>query len=279
MSTLEVTVDNPTLSDAVVIVFFSFACLGIVISWIIKGIYIYFRKDGVFRKSSPWFSFLTLFGIDLILSALIFYGLTYTTFTCFAYAWTLAIGCGMCLSNVFIKSYRIFRIFKNPEAKAVSISDKEIFVFTAAVVIVEIILLSIYSFCSGLLGPQVIQSSKDVYYKFRICLVPSKAVQLTFLIIIYVFNLTILLAIALLAFLTRKIDNSYSEAQGIAYTVYCTIMFQIIFLPLFYASGNSTGSAMTRYTLNAIIILLICYLSMIFLFSGKIARKYKQKQE
>ena len=267
------------MNDAIVIVFFTFAVLGILISWILKGIYIYYRKSRLFRKSSPWFSFLTLLGIDLIFLALIFYGLTYTTFICFAYAWSLAIGSGLCLANIFIKSYRILRIFKNPQAKALSISDRELFVFTALVVLVEIILLSIYSFSSGLLGPQVIQSSHDIYYKFRICLAPSKAIQICFLIIIYTFNLFILLAVALVAFLTRKIDNSYSEARGIAYTVYCTILFQIVFLPLFYTSGDSTGSAMTRYTLNGIIILLTCYFSMIFLFCGKIVQKYKQKEE
>ena len=279
MNSVEVQVDNPTLSDAIVAVFFSFAVLGIAISCILKGIFIYYRKSRLFRKSSPWFSFLTLLGIDFIFSAVISYGTTYTTLTCFYYAWALTIGCGLCLANIFIKSYRIFRIFKNPKAKAISISDTELLVFTAVVLISEIVLLSIYSFSSGLLGPQVIQSSHNIYYKFRICLAPSKAVQLCFLVLIYSFNLFILLAIALLAFLSRKIDNSYSEARGISYTVYGTILFQIIFLPLLYTSGDSTDSSMTRYTLNGIIILLTCYLAMIFLFCDKVIQQFKQKQE
>lgn len=276
---LEVSVNNPTLNDAIVDVFFSLAVLGILLSCTLKIICIYYRKSRVFRKSSPWLSFLILLGLDLIFSSQIYYGMTYTTFTCFMYAWTLALGSGLCLSNIFVKIYRIFRIFKNPKATALHISDQDLLILTSIVLGVEIILLSIYSFSSGLLGPRVIQSSSEIYYKFRICLAPSEAIQKCFLILIYSFNLLILLSIAVLAFLTRKIDNSYSEARGIAYTVYTTILFQIIFLPLFYITGDAAGSAMTRYTLNGIIILLTCYHSMIFLFYDKIYGQFKLKKE
>ena len=219
-----------------------------------------------------------LLGIDLILVAFIFYGMTYTTTTCFLYTWLLTIGSGLCLSSVFVKSYRIFRIFRNVEAKAILISDKALFYFTISVLVIEIGLLSIYSFVSGLLGPEVIQSTNDLYYKYRICQVPSDAIQLAFTILIYSFNAFILISVALLAFLTRKIDNSYSEAKSMAYAVYCTLLFQIIFLPLVYTSTDSTDSAMTRYVITGIIILCTSYMIIIFLFSSKIYELIKSKR-
>lgn len=267
---IEVSVDNPSLNDAIVDVFFSFTVLGILLSCFIKGFFIYHRKDRSLRKSSPWFSFLILLGLDFILVAFIFLGMTYTTTTCFLYAWLITIGCGMCLANIYVKNYRIYRIFKNPEAKALSISDKELFTFTSVVMFVEIVLLSIYSFSSGLLGPKVIQSSNDIYYKYRICRVPSDTVQIALTIIIYTFNMGILLCVAVLAFLTRHIDNSYSEARRVAYTIYSALLFQIIFLPLLYTAGDSTGGAMTRYCVTGIIVLCSSYLTMAFLFSDKI---------
>lgn len=273
----EVSVDNPTFDDAIVTVFFAFDILALLVSFSIKICFIYFRNDRIIRKSSPWISFMILLGIDLVLIGFIFYGMTYTTTTCFLFAWLLTIGCGLCLASIFLKSYRIFKIFKNAEATAVSISDKDLFYFTGAVIAIELILLSIYSFVSGILGPEVIQSSSDIYYKYRICLVPSDAIQICFTILIYSFNALILFSVALLAFLTRKIDNSYSEARSIAYAVYCTILFQVIFLPLVYTASNSTGSAITRYAVTGIIILCTCNMIIIFLFGEKVYELIKSK--
>lgn len=275
---LEVSVDNPTFNDAIVDVFFAFDVLALILSLLIKVLFIYHRKNRLVRKSSPWFSFLVLIGIDMILVGFIFYGMTYTTTTCFLYTWLVTLGCGLCLSSIFAKSYRIFRIFKNSAATALSISDKDLFYVTGVVLVIEIILLSIYSFSSGILGPVVVQSTSDIYYKYRVCLVPSRAIQITFTILIHAFNIIILILIAILAFLTRNIDNSYSEARSIAYAVYCTILFQIIFLPLVHTSKNSTDSAMTRYIIIGIIILCTCYLIMIFLFGEKVYKLLKNKK-
>lgn len=272
---LEVSVDNPTLSDAIVAVFFSFDILALVLSCLIKFLFIYYRHDRIIRKSSPWFNFMILLGIDFILVGFIFYGMTYTTTTCFLYAWLVTLGSGLCLSSVLVKSYRIYRIFKNVEAKALTISDKDLFYFTGIIITIEIILLSIYSFVSGVLGPVVIQSTSDIYYKYRICQVPSDAIQITFTILIYSFNVSILISVSFLAFLTRKIDNSYSEARSIAYAVYCTLLFQIIFLPLVYTANDSTDCAITRYTVTGIIILCTSYLIIIFLFAGKVYKLLK----
>ena len=144
--------------------------------------------------------------------------------------------------------------------------------------ILEIILLSIYSFVSGVLGPKIIQSGSDIFYKYRICSVPSEAIQITFTILIYSFDALILISVSFLAFLTRKIDNSYSEAKSISYAVYCTLLFQIIFLPLVYTAGDSTDSAMTRYIVTGIIILCTSYLIIFFLFTGKVYELIKSKK-
>lgn len=272
------TIDNPTLNDAIVVVFFSFAVLAIIGSVVLAGIFFHYRQDKLLRRSSPAFNYLIILGMDLIFISLIFYGLTYTSATCFLYAWLLAIGVGLCLSSILVKSYRIYRIFKNSEATALILSDGKLFKFIGLILFCEIVLLSLYSFVSGLLGPVVIQSSSDVFYKYRICLVPSPAIQVTFLLLIYLFNFLILISIALFAFLTRKIDDSYSEARGIAYAVYCTILFQIIFLPLLYTTQDSTSSAMTRYTVTGIIILGNGYLLLIFLFGEKLYKLLRKKQ-
>lgn len=270
-----VSISNPSFDDAIVVVFFSLAVLGILVSCLLKMVFIIYRNEKMIRKSSPLFNFLILIGIDLVLVSLIFYGLEYTTATCFLYAWLLAIGTGLILANIFVKSYRIYRIFRNTEAVALSIPEQQLFAFICGVLLVEIGLLSIYSFASGLLGPQVIQSSSDIYYKYRICLVPSQGLQLSMLISIYLFNLAILLSVALLAFLSRGIDNSLSESRGIAYTVYNTLLFQLTFLPLIYTAQDSAGSALVRYALTGMIILFSCYTALTFLFYDKIVAIFR----
>lgn len=248
-------------------VFFSFAVTGIVAAWLIGAAMVAFRKDPEIRKASPLIGFTILVGIQLILCSLIFAGFTYTRWTCFVIAWSLLLGCGLILGGMLAKMWRIYRIFTNSEAKAVQLSDAKVALITGAVVLVELVLLTLYSFPSGLLGPEVIQSTSDVYYRYRICKVPSHGYQLAWVIVIYVVNGIFVAALAVLSFLTRKIDSSYSEARSTSTAIHSVLSSLLTFLPLIYTSHNSTNSILTQYTVTGIVELLsvYCLLGAIFI--------------
>lgn len=265
-------IDNPSLSDAVVAVFFSLAIASLIVSVAMKVVLIVYRRKRELRRSSPWIGFFMLLGVDLVLVSLIFSGFTYTTWTCFSITWNLVIGCGLIIGGMLAKSWRIYRIFTNTRAQAISVSDAQMFAVIGGVMVIEVCLLAVYSFPSGLLGPEVVQSSSDIYYRYRTCVVPSPGYQLAMTITFYSVNGLLVLALALLSFATRKIDANYSEARVTTITIYAIITQLLIFLPLIYLSTNSTDCAQVKYAVTAIIEILASWCLMGLLFLPKIWR-------
>lgn len=263
----EIPIVNPSFDYAVVVVFFSLAVVELLWSWLIVGALIAFRQEPEIRKSSPLIGFSIILGINLVLVSLIFSSFTFTTWTCFVIAWSLLLGCGLIIGGMLAKSWRIYRIFTNPDARALRLNDSKVALITGSVLVMELVLLVLYSFPAGLLGPQVFQSTSDIYYKYRICTVPDAGYQLAWLIVIYTANGLIVLSLAWLSFLTRRVDSAFSEAKSTSLAIYTCTALLLIFLPLLYTSQNSTNSILTQYAVMAIVVLCstACLLGVIFM--------------
>ncbi len=267
---VEIPVVNPNFEYAIVVVFFSFSVTGLIFSWLIFIAFIIYRNEPEIRKSSLLIGFGIKLGIDLLFNALISSGVTYTTSICFSITWSLLLGCGLIIGGMLAKTWRIYRIFTNPDAKAIQLTDKRLAIIASFVVALELLLLALYSFPSGLLGPKVVQSTSDIYYRYRICMVPSEAYQLTWIIIIYAVNGTIVVILAILTFLTRKVDAAFSESKSNSLSIYTIISLLIIFLPLLYTSQDSTNSIITQYTVMGIIILCSGYFLLLVVFMPRL---------
>jgi hypothetical protein len=275
----EVQVDNPTLSDAVVAVFFSFAIAEIVVSLVLKVIFIGFHRDREIRRISPLFCTLVLVGCDMVLSSLILLGFTYTTATCYLMAWQMALGPGLIIGSMLARSYRIYRIFtEKKRADSIRLKDSHLMWIVGGVLVGEVILVAIYSFAGGILVAEVVQSDSDVYYKYRVCSSPSSGVQLGLLIVLWVYNLILLLCLAVLAFLTRGVNAVYSEARGLALSVYSCITLLVIFVPLIYTSVDSTDSIEVQYAVTGMVVLLSVGGVFVFMYGPPMYRLFSRSQ-
>lgn len=248
---------------------------------LVIGISVYFyihRREKVIKKTSPFFSQLILLGIFLCVASQIFWDVTQSTATCVIKVWLLAIGFGLIMGNLLAKTYRIFKIFNNARVTSLVIRDIDLLKFTGSVLLLEILMLCIYCFPSGLPKPTVYQSTSDSLLKYIQCAVPSSALQLTGTIILFCVNFVLVLGAVIIAFLTRNVDSAFNESLYIAYVVYIYLVVSIVLLPLYYTAGDSRSSQSRKFVLRTVGVLIPMFFTLGALFAPKIRLVLKSKK-
>lgn len=276
--TVEIVPSEITFSEPLGIVALIFIVIGLLISF---GFSIYFfvnRNEKVIKKTSPFFSQLMLLGIILCITSQILWDITQSTLTCILKIWLLAIGFGLIMGNLLAKTYRIFKIFHNARVTSLVIRDVDLLKFSAAIIILEVILLSLYTFTSGLPTPIIIQSTSDSLLKIVKCEVPSSFVQTGGIIWLLGVNFLLVLAAVIIAYLTRNVDSAFNESRYIAYTVYIYLLVTIILLPLYYTAGDSSSSNSRQFIIRTIAVLVPMFFTLGALFLPKIYLVNKAKR-
>ncbi len=214
--------------------------------------YIAFWRNTIIKRASPLFSVLILTGVILCILSQFFFDVRQTALTCAAKIWLLAIGIGLIFGNLFAKSYRIYKIFYNPRVTSVVIRDKDLLKITAAIFFVEVLLLSLYTFSSGVIEAVVITDSRQVLFQSIKCMVPSDFVQTTGTIVLVAFNSCLVIVTAVMAFLIRKVDAAFSEAIAISLTVYAYLFTIAAILPLYYTASDEAAALSQQFVLRTI---------------------------
>lgn len=268
-----------TITDPLGAVCLGFIVLGLIISISFSIYFFVYRKEKVIKKTSPFFSQLILFGVDLCFASLIVWEIPQSTLTCIFKLWLLCIGFGLIMGNLLAKTWRIYKIFSNLSVTSLVIKDSDLLKFSGIVVLGEIILLSVYSFASGL--PKVVhtQSLSDNLLLITQCKAPSGFVQLALTITLFVYNGLLILAAVYLAYKTRNVDSAFNESKYIALTVYIYLLVGIILLPLYYTAGDSPSSFRRQFVIRNLAIIVAMYFTLIALFIPKIILVQKLKKE
>jgi hypothetical protein len=164
------------------------------------------------------------------------------------------------------------------------IRDTDLLVFSCVVLLGELILLCVYSFTSGLVRPIVKQSKSDSLLQYVQCAAPSSSVQLGLLIALFAYNIILVIAGVIIAYLTRNVDSAFNESKYIGFTMYVYLLSAIIMIPIYYTAGDSSSSLSRQFILRIIGVLLSMYFSLFALFVPKMAaveqdRKARRNQK
>ena len=251
--------------------FFSIDIVLIVITVALLIFVIVKRKHRIIRRSGVVSLVTILLGILWIEASEIIMVLKITETTCKLIDMFYLIGVSFIISTLVAKLYRIYRIFQNPTAQAVLISDKDLGIFTFIICFGSIFLFILYTTLGGGLQPITKTAELDPFYVFNICEIPKTTFQTGFLIAFYVYFVSIFVAAGLLAFITRKTLREFNESSNIGSVVYCWIGIAIIYAPIYYLQGNSTNSNQTRYIIRYIAMDLAIIQTLSILYWGKIS--------
>jgi hypothetical protein len=276
---LEIEVDDQTLANSgIVEVFFA---LNVVLFILTVSLVIYvfvYRNHRVIRNSSVAACYTILLGLILMELAVVFMCISISRFTCIMIDVLLILGISLIIAILMAKTYRIYRIFQNPSAEPIRITDVHLLIFTGLICAISMILFVLYSVLGQGLRPISMTADSNPLYVYSICEVPDSTIQVTFLIIFYAYFVSLFAITGILAFMTRKTMIDFNESWDLGCLVYSWLGVTLIYAPIYYVQGSSTNSNETRYTIRFIAIALLILLTIIILFGRKIKLIYRSNK-
>ena len=236
------------------------------------------RKEKVVKKTSPVFVQLMLFGIIMVNVSLIIWSFESTQLFCITKVWIGAIGFALIMGNLLAKTYRIFKIFTNVRVSSVAITDADLLKFSGGIILFEVLLLSIYTFAKGLPDAVLKDSTTQTLYRFISCEVSDSSFQTIMTIAILVINALFVLFGVVIAYLTRNVDSSFNESKYIALTMYVYLLSGLIFLAIYFTSGDGSGSVFRQYLARSLGGVIAMIFTIASLFGPKLAAVIKEQQ-
>jgi hypothetical protein len=264
---------NPSLSDAVVAVFFGAFIFLLLAAIAAIGILFYYKDHFLIKRNTPIISLIVLIGAS--------FGLIGSICLCFgAYDWScnanfilIHVFGSLVFSGIIAKNYRIYKIFKNKSATAIVIKDSQLFMIIGAVFI-YFFLLFILAICTNY-GAYQYSSEENMFYLYIQCSASSNFWTVFIEIFIQV-SATLLKIFALvLAFLTRKIAPSYSESYEILIILSIYFCVDIVTLPLYFKLDNGSNSQILRTVLIFETTFITAASTIIILFYSRFYRVYR----
>ncbi|XP_022088949.1 gamma-aminobutyric acid type B receptor subunit 2-like [Acanthaster planci] len=256
-----------------------FATLGILLAGFFLAFNIHYRTRRVIKMSSPNINNLMLIGGMLAYISIIFQGVdtaiaSTDTFMwmCKSKTWLLAIGFSTAFGAMFSKTWRVHKIFNNKTAMKLVVKDSKLFIFIAALIILDVIILILWNSTDSVRanlihGQEVVDpENDDIVYKPIRVLCASRN-QTYWVVAFYIINGILLLVGAILAWETRNVSiPALNDSKYIGVCVYNVLILSIVGVTVSYVVEEQN----VLYALTAFFIWLATTLTLCVLFIPKI---------
>ncbi|KAJ3101062.1 hypothetical protein HDU96_010137 [Phlyctochytrium bullatum] len=226
-------------------------------------------KDPVVKASGPAALAITAAGIVLACAAVLCGSMEPSKWMCLAEAWLLPVGCAVVNGMMVSKTFRILRIFDNPRAEVFRMTNADVFGYMLAILSPNVLVLLVWS----LYDPPVpavawnrARVDGDGAGNYIYCSSRGAAAQRGFVLVLYIYNALVLAVLAVLAWLTRKVDALYSESKYIGYFVAVTITVAAVIIPILYVLPTDL---VTAYLFKSIAILVVAAVASVSLLGVK----------
>ncbi|CDS09047.1 hypothetical protein LRAMOSA10407 [Lichtheimia ramosa] len=267
---------NPAFSSAPGLIITTISSLGILSAMMVFFLVVLFRKNEVFKASSPLFCCLELIGFMFTYASVITmvgipsYASCYTTPLLFNLGFLLILG------NMIAKNYRIYRIFNNIFITRTVITDAQLIKTTSIVVAADMIIMGVGLAVSRPVPTRIDASFSRHYWQ---CHASNQNIELVFRVLSTVYAAIMLLFATFLAYKTRAAGrrySHYSETKQMGLSVY-NILFSA--LVGFAVMINPMADFYTTYYITIITILWATTFSLLALFLPKIHAFFKQMRK
>ncbi|KAJ3103603.1 hypothetical protein HDU96_009211 [Phlyctochytrium bullatum] len=237
------------------------------------GIY-WLKDDPVIRASSPIALTITAIGIIGGSLSVVTYSVEPTKASCIAEIWILPVSFSVVGGMLISKTFRILRIFNNPRAIKIKMTNFDLFAYMLAATSGNVALLLIWSIYDPPL-PVVVSKGTTEGLNYIYCGSSRSSVQAGFTGVLYFYNACILLVLSILAFLTRRVNALFSESKFIGYFVAATLGSVCLFLPIIYFL---TVEITAMYIIKSVAILVVCCAGFATLIGIKFYSIFRNRQ-
>ena len=252
-----------------------------VFTTVILVLFIYHWNKPSIKATSPSLSILILAGCYMLYVGCVFAGareridFTYYGSLCESQLWFCVIGLQMIYSPLLMRLLRIYRffffIFKKPGKLW---SNPAMLVFTIILVSVAILLMLLWSALDPLVTtyqPSVFDPTSNPPQYIERVTCSGKAVVVWLSIALYGVNGITVLAVAVFAFLTRKVHiESFKDTKEVNAFVFSTVLCLCLWFPYLYIFVYLYRNAVAYYIFNVLAYFTIAFLCKVFLFIPKI---------
>ncbi|KAI8851026.1 7 transmembrane sweet-taste receptor of 3 GCPR-domain-containing protein [Chytridium lagenaria] len=202
-----------------------------------------FSNDPVIKASSPIALTITAVGIIMGALSVITYSVEPSKASCVAEVWLLPIS--------FSVTFRILRIFNNPRALKIRMTNVDLFGYMVAATSANVAILIIWT----------------IY---------DPPVPVVFPAVLYLYNAGLLVILSILAFLTRSVNALFSESKFIGYFVAATVFSVSLFIPILYFLTNEISGI---YIIKSVAILIITSSAFATLIGIKFYSIFRNRQQ
>ncbi|XP_072043791.1 metabotropic glutamate receptor-like [Amphiura filiformis] len=248
-------------NEATVVVVLFFASLGLSLTCLVTLGFYFLRKHPLIKATSRELSAVNIGGLFTTFIAIVIFLLPPTNASCIVSEAILALAFTLNFSPTLLKVIRIYRIFKagrKSVRRPVWIGPKHQMIMCSVFIGIQIVISVVSSVVNSarpaLIIPSPPQPRLELYCKFSPVFLAS-----------CVYNLLIITACCVFAFLARKVPSNYNESKFIGITVYSTMVVCLAALPVY-----STAIIVLQKKATLCITLLInAYITLISLYTPK----------
>ncbi|KAI9334348.1 7 transmembrane sweet-taste receptor of 3 GCPR-domain-containing protein [Zopfochytrium polystomum] len=193
-------------------------------------------SHAIVKAMSPVFVAVILAGmLALELMALSWIG-DWTRWKCHVETFVLPGAFSLLMGALFIKNYRLYKIFNTPMVLKTGLSNIELILSTCAVVTPNLVLAIVWT----VIAPKypklkTVNLGSGDFSSYYQCASDSPGTDKIILIVLYAYNALLVGATVWIAFVTRNIKAQLSETVYIGYSVYNAVATSVVLIPLLFA--------------------------------------------
>jgi len=250
------------------------ACAILLTVSIIVWVLIY-REHTVIRASQPMFVVLTLIGTILMYSSVFFWTLHTDDLHCNLTRWLLAIGFGLTYGAMFARIYRIGQIFLVKSLTVFKVTNMMIIPIVAAILAVEIVVLSIWTLVSR--GTAELVEEAPFIHSDDYITCANSTTDTIFFAVLMAFNAGVLVYGLYWIYKIWRLKSAlYNESRVIGFAVY-NLTFFIIIIIIIQMFGSSDREV--AFILRSLCLVLGPFISILLLLVPRMYYMTKTEAE
>jgi len=229
------------------------------------------RQHAVIRSATPSFCLLTILGAVLMLLSNIFHTSVESDSHCQAQVWLLSLGFTMLFSALFIKTFRIWKIFHSTKKLVVvKLKDRDLLLAVAAFLLTDVVINSAWAGVTGMQAHVVVHDVNRPALNELTCDYSDASAYLFAHVGV---KGALLLVGMYLTYLVRNTPSQFNESTYIGVCIYNVSVLVCFLVPLL-----ATGVAgREQYLLRAFALMLVAFSTVSILYVPKFISIHKLK--
>jgi hypothetical protein len=222
-------------------------------------------REPVIRASTPSFAITSILGCIIMCASNYFGMLDPSNEDCAASAWLLTVGFSAIYSSLFIKTFRIWRIFGRKQLQVLKMRDQDLLLAVGAFILIDVIINAAWLGAGGLKSSRVTVDPDRPAYDYLHC--ETTTTDLGAIAAHLAIKGGMLLFGVVLTYSVRNVPSQFNEAIWLGVALYNTVFILSFGLPII-ASG--VGGRTSVYLIRGFLIIFVACSTIGLLYIPKI---------